>query len=174
MRQKLVWIGLLLAFVGISSGSGMAASDAGRGEIPVFVSEDNALLLKTGPSHQGLVLVDTANGKETLVATSRGAGYYASISPDNRYVCFKLIEDRPEGGRQFTPMLFDIAGGVLIPLAEPSSEAGTPVVSREGKIAFTVGNVLTVLGADFTRVATLDLGHHVNLLALAPDGSSVA
>jgi len=174
MKQAFVRVSFLLLWIGISSASVWAAGVAGADEIPVFVSEDHALLLKTGANHQGLVLVDTSSGSETLVATSRGAGYFASISPDKRYVCFKLIEDTPEGGRQFTPMLFDIGEGALFPLAEPSSDAGTPVVSRDGQIAFTVGAVLTVLDRDFRRVATLDLGHPVNLPALAPDGSSVA
>ena len=144
------------------------------GGIPVSLSEDYAMLLKTGDHHQPLVLVETAGGGEVVVARGRGAGRYASISPDKKYVCFKLIQFDSTGNRSSVPMLYHIAANEYIPLMMPARDAGTPVVSENGTIAFTSGRQLTVLDSTFRPLATLDLGHHVNLLALSPDGKRVA
>ena len=140
----------------------------------VSVSEDGALVLKTISNNQGLILADTKSGKEIVVSNGIGAGTYASISPDNLYVCFKLIEIGRDGNRIQTPMLFDIENSILIPLANPSKVAGTPAVSPDGKIAYTVGNILYVLDPDLNTIMTADLGHHVNLIAFSPDGQSIA
>ena len=172
MKFKLVCI-VLLSLV-ILTGNCTANGLGGKSEIPVCISADNSLLLKTSTDHIGLVLVDAATGKELLVAKSKGAGHYASISPDNKYVCYKLIQENKDGKRFFVPMLFDIGKMKSIPLSSPSKNAGTPVVAKNGQIAFTVGNELIVLDGDFRKEVTLDLGHHVNLLAISPDGSYVA
>ena len=140
----------------------------------VSISEDGSLILKAGSNNRGLILVDTASGEETLISSGLGAGNYASISPDNLYVCFKLIEAGKKGKRIQTPMLYDIENGALVPLAKPAGAAGTPAVSPDGKIAFTVGNILSILDANMNTIMTADLGHHVNLIAFSPDGQSIA
>ena len=149
-------------------GAVVFAPAVNAGEVPVAISEDGGALLKTTESRQGLAVVDTVNGEQTLIAETLGAGNYASFSPDGGLVCYKKVLVAPDGARLFVPVIYSIATGKSIALAKPTDCAGTPAVSANGRIAFTLGNTLLVLDKGMKTLATLDLGHHVNLLAISP------
>jgi len=158
--------------------------------IPISVSEDGRLVLLTNTFHDGLWLMqaadaeDASDGAPEQISTCPNAGYYASISPGNRYVCFKSFlregksggeGKREDGGRILqAPMLYDIAKRETIACAAWSRTAGTPAVAPDGKIAFTVGNQLIVENADFSVLRTFDLGHAANLIAFSPDAQRIA
>ena len=56
---------------------------------PIDVSPDGELLLLFLPAGQGFELVNTRTGQRDVVSGTPNTGYFASISPDKRYVCFK-------------------------------------------------------------------------------------
>lgn len=143
-------------------------------EIPVALSGDGTLVLKSTDMRQGLALANRITGKETLITETPGAGYYASLSADGKIVCFKMVLVDPDGSRLFAPALYQVASGKTIVLADPSCEAGTPSVSANGCVAFTVGKTLTVLDGKMKVLATAKLDHHVNLLTISADGSQIA
>lgn len=141
--------------------------------LPVFVSDDGALALVTDSLHRGLSLVRVKSGEIIFVTSSLNAGYYATISPDNRFVCFKSTE-RTAAGIIQTPCLFDIAEERAFALWEPSPVCGTPAIAPNGSIAFTAGKDLILLDAGLNVLNIIDLGHHVNLLAFSPAGDQIA
>ncbi|HNT37278.1 MAG TPA: hypothetical protein PKH07_19960, partial [bacterium] len=173
MMKSLLSRMFCILFVGLVLG-GTLISAAGADEIPVAIARDGSVVLKSLDTHQGLSIVNTATGKEIKISDAPGAGYFASLSPDAKKVCFKMITVEPDGSRSFVPAIYSVATGKTIALSEPSVDAGTPVVSADGNIAFTVGKTLTVLDAKMNVLGTFDLGHAVNLLGLSPDGSQIA
>ena len=90
----------------------------GAAENPVGITDDGTLILKTVRHLKGLVLVDTVANDSIAVSSAQGAGTYASVAPNKKHVCYKLIKQKQNGARTHTPMLFDIAAGEAIPLAE--------------------------------------------------------
>ncbi len=143
-------------------------------DIPVFMSNDGVFFLKTASSHKGLCLVQTETGDEVVITKNTGAGYYASISPDNRFVCLKLLQKDKAGAFKQTPALYDIPNKRLIHLYKSSHLAGTPAVSLDGKIAFTIGKKLIILNENLDVIKTFVLDHYVNLIAFSPQGDTVA
>ena len=143
-------------------------------DLPVGLSENGNFLLKTSQSAAGLVILNTQTGEEIALSKSPGAGRYASISSDGALVCFKQIILGSNGERSCAPMLCDLAKGTTIALGKPSRDAGTPAIARNGFIAFTIENNLMVVDVQRNLVAKMDLGHHVNLLDISPDGRQVA
>ncbi len=141
--------------------------------VPIDISTDGELLLLFVPGLQGFELVNTRTRERDMVSKTPGTGYFATISPDKKYVCFK---DFPQsGGRRLQlPTLYDIAAKKLLPLCDPAPAAGNPVVSSRGQIAYTIGQQLTVLNADFSLVLQSDLGAVVNVLTFSPDGERLA
>jgi len=152
----------------------MALLPLAQGEnIPVSISQNGSYILVTNSLHTGLVLVNTNSGEHIVITESLGAGYFASFSPDNRFVCFKAFQVTETGLLQ-APMLFDIAAQSSFPLWSWEPQTGTPTIAPDGKIAFTVGSDLIILNPAFDQTATFNLGHHVNLLAFSPDGRKIA
>jgi autotransporter-associated beta strand protein len=140
---------------------------------PIDVSPDGELLLLFVPGLQGFEIVNTRTGERDLVSQTPCTGYFAAISPDKQYVCFK---DFPQvaGRRLQLPMLYHIAQKKLVPLGDPAPAAGNPVVSSRGQVAYTVGEQLVVLNADLSPFLQLNLGAVVNVLAFSPDGGRLA
>lgn len=167
----------ILLFLAVGSASlfagGTPPSFKDSGLVPVDVSKDLKLILFTNPINHGLQLLDTDSGESAVISDCPATGNYATISPDKKYVCFKNFV-QIDGSVLQVPSLYDIAAGKLVELSPAVELAGTPAVSSDGKIAFTVGNQLFVKGPDGQTIKTVDLGQHVNLLAFSPDGASLA
>ncbi|MBN1900982.1 C39 family peptidase, partial [Candidatus Sumerlaeota bacterium] len=154
----------------------LAPSESGRivnADIPVFVSEDGRHILATGERHTGMALIDAFTGESLFLSQEKGAGYYAGISPDERYVCYKTFKRTKDAILQKS-MLYDIAEKREIPLNDWTPLAGTPAVSRNSRIAFTTGNRLFIKDKDLNLICDVDLKHHVNLLSFSPDGDKIA
>jgi autotransporter-associated beta strand protein len=140
---------------------------------PIDVSPDGELLLLFLPAGQGFELVNTRTGQRDIVSGTPNTGYFASISPDKKYVCFKDFQVVGNDRLQ-VPVLYDIAAKNQVPLDKPAPAAGNPVASARGQIAYTVGSQLVVLNADLSRFMDVDLGALVNVLAFSPDGGRLA
>lgn len=158
-----------LCLAGAPASIELAPADA----VPVALSDDGSLVLLSGPTRAGLQLLDTASGSVVAVTAQKAAGHFASISPDNQYVCYKGF--KAEGNTLLqAPMLFRIADQQTLQLNPFAPATGTPAVSATGRVAYTVGNQLIVLNADLGIRGRFDLGHHVNLLAFSPNGEAIA
>lgn len=166
----------LLAGAGIALASTASAQVAALADstIPVDVSADGSLLLSTGENHAGLVLTEVATGKDLPITDGRNAGYYATISPKNDFVCFKAFQEMEDGTFLQQPMLYDIEAGEQLPLFMFTTSAGTPAVAPNGDIAFTVDEWLVVLDEDLETKEVYDLGHYVNTIAYAPGSDKIA
>ncbi len=156
-----------------SGGQALAADSIVGATAPIDISADGELLLLFLPGGQGFELVNTRTGERSAVSATPNTGYFASVSPDKRYVCFK--EFLSAGGERLqVPALYDIAEKRVVRLAQPAPAAGNPVVSSRGQIAYTVGSQLTVLNADLGRFTEMSLGVVVNVLVFSPDGGQLA
>src|ERR1039458_4987585 len=56
---------------------------------PIDVSPDGELLLLFLPAGQGFELVNARTGQRDIVSATPNTGYFATLSPDKKYVCFK-------------------------------------------------------------------------------------
>ena len=140
---------------------------------PIDISPDGELLLLFLPGGQGFELVNPRTGQRDVVSATPNTGYYASISPDKRYVCFK--EFQPAGNALLqVPALYDIAAKRVVLLDKPAPAAGNPVASSRGQIAYTIGERLIILNADLSRFLESDLGFPANVMAFSPDGGRLA
>ena len=169
----------LAAAFGVALLPSEAAQAAGHSALevavsaPIDVSPDGELLLLFLSGGQGLDLANTRTGQRDIVSQTPNTGYFASISPDKKYVCFK--DFRPTDGRLLqVPVLYDIAQKKQLLLADPAPAAGNPVASSLGQIAYTLGERLIVLNPDLSRFLDTDLGAIVNVLAFSPDGRQLA
>jgi len=158
MKKSLVLLVILTLWV-----SGALADP-----VPVCVSDDGSLVLLTNAFYDGLILLNE-KGESIAITEGVNAGYYASFSPDNSFVCYKGFQ-----GSLQAPVLYDIQKGQNIILWTWVPLAGTPAVSVDGNIAFTIGSELILFNSQLEILETFDLGHHVNLLAFSPDGSRIA
>ncbi len=140
---------------------------------PIDVSPDGELVLLFLPGLQGFELVNTKTGERTVISATPCTGYFATLSPDKKYVCFKDFSS--VGGRRLqVPSLFDVAQKQVLPLATPLPAAGNPVVSSRGQVAYTLGEQLVVLNPDLSPAWRMELGGVVNVLAFSPDGRRLA
>jgi hypothetical protein len=82
---------------------------------PIDVSPDGELLLLFLPAGQGFELVNTRTGERDIVSDTPNTGYFATLSPDKKYVCFKDFQ-AVGNERLQVPVLYDIAGKKQAPL----------------------------------------------------------
>ncbi|MBN1901517.1 hypothetical protein JW926_09375, partial [Candidatus Sumerlaeota bacterium] len=143
------------------------------GSIPVFVSDDSSLVLVTNDDYNGLSVVNTETGQSTMITTGINAGYYATISPDNRYVCYKAFQESADGLLQI-PVIYDLVENASLELCLPAPLTGTPAVSVDGKIAYTLGDNLYILGSNGKVSKIFDLGCDVNIVSFSPDGKKIS
>jgi len=153
--------------------AGVSATSEAGAALPMDISPDGELLLLVLPGGQGFELINTRTGQRDIVSLTANTGYFATVSPDKRHVCFK--EFRQVGGRLFQmPSLYDIAQRKQVALCEPAPVAGNPAASTRGHIAYTLGEQLIVLNPDLSRFVEIQLGAVVNVLAFSPDGRWLA
>lgn len=140
--------------------------------LPVDISGDGDYVLVSNQFYHGLSLLNNHTGQTEIITVGRNAGYYATISDNLRYICFKAFQE--ENGRFLQkPMLYDLKSKSKISLTEWSPLAGTPTVAPNGQIAYTVGDELFVVDANFNLIFKLDLGYHVNLLDFSSDSQKL-
>jgi hypothetical protein len=136
---------------------------------------DSSSIRHPQPTPYGILLAAEDEGSLVLrngesiraVASGRGCGRYAAVSPDGERVGFKRIES---DGRQ-TPCLLDLRNGTSLPLSSPSDQAGEVSFTTDGAIAFTRGTTLVVQRTSGN--ALYDLGSYANLAPISPDGQRV-
>src|SRR3974377_2329533 len=80
---------------------------------PIYISTDGEFLLVFWPGLQGFELVNTRTGQRDIVSETPCTGYFASISPDKKYVSFKNFT-LGGGQRLQVPTLYDIARKKLV------------------------------------------------------------
>jgi|GEM_PF-4394282 len=169
-----VFSGIFPAFgYGDSEAVTLKENEFVKANLPVFVSESGNQILLTGERHTGLVLANLSTNENIVISSIKGTGYYASISPDEKFVCYKTFKHTPQGTLQKS-MLFDIKAKREIALNEWSPLAGTPAVSSNSLIAYTTGNKLYIKDEQFRLISTSELRNHVNLLSFSPDGLKIA
>ena len=141
--------------------------------IPLDLTQDGELLLITDSLRYNLTIFNTQTEETIEITNSRGAGYYASFSPDEKYVCYKYIKQNENGQIESSPALFSLKTSKTTFLGKPSKITGTPAVSPDGKIAYTIEDELIVLNPDMSEYLRKNLGFHVNLMAFSSDGFSL-
>jgi hypothetical protein len=173
----------LLAFWAVSSTAAQgfnalndkvrAAAREGAGDVPVAVHEGTGRVLVTDSLDRGLTLLHADGSDPIRVTGGTNAGYGASISPDGRYVCYKGFKDS-SGARLQAALIFDIEAGEIVNLSGWRPRVGTPSMSPDGKVGFTIGRMLHILDAGWQRVRTVELEGTANLIGFSPDGRRVA
>ena len=153
--------------------AGTASPAATASSVPVALSADRQYVLVTSAGGNGLRLLDTTTRHTQRITDQPHTAPFASISPDERYVCYKAFVPAASGLAQ-VPTLFDVRRGTSVALCSPAPLAGTPVASRDGRIAFTVGRDLVVLASDLTHRTSVTLRERANLLSFSPDGRQIA
>jgi hypothetical protein len=107
---------------------------------------------------QGLFCyVDATSGEIRQITEIPRTGYFSSLSPDGRYVCYKHFQQNGTKWLSF-PTLYDLSSDTVIPLAVASDRSGNPVMSKGGMVAFTTENLLILLDSKRQKIFEIDLG----------------
>ncbi len=105
---------------------------------------------------------------ETLVI-SPGCGQYYSISPEKRYIGFKLIAN---DGRQ-QPALYDLKDKKVISLHQQASQCGQVVFSKAGYAGFSIDSSFFLLDRNFEPIRNFTLTEYVNTYDMSDDGNKL-
>ncbi|MEA3391646.1 MAG: PKD domain-containing protein, partial [Candidatus Marinimicrobia bacterium] len=128
------------------------------------------------PTDDGYFYTDSMNSKiyytdgstvKTIISAP-GVGYFFTLSSDQTLLGFKYRENA--GGKE-VPAILDINSQNLILLHDPVYCAGQVSFSKNGKIAYTIDNILYVKYQD--SISEYDLGSYANLTPISPDGNSL-
>jgi len=126
-------------------------------------------ILFSGEDYHGLYLLTLKTNQVETIANNPGAGYRASWSSDGAKIGFKLIHN--ENQQQL--VYYDTQKKVITPLYPISANAGVPSFSKNGLIAFTIGNMLHIVDQNLHSIFKNDLSSYVNLTPISPDGEFV-
>ncbi|MEO0189804.1 MAG: T9SS type A sorting domain-containing protein [candidate division WOR-3 bacterium] len=99
------------------------------------------------------------------IYSAPGCGRYYSVSYDKRKIGFKIIK---ENGLQI-PAIYDLKTNKIENLYSPVYQAGQISFSKDGKIAFTIGEELFIQNNKETK--KYRLGVYANLCPISPDGN---
>jgi Tol biopolymer transport system component len=108
------------------------------------------------------------DGATEELLSAPGCGLYFTLSPDGSTVGFKYISD---DGLQ-APALLDIESKKITLLHDPVPRAGQVSFSRNGAIAYSIGNDIVI--RKNSAVSTISVGTYSNIAPLSADGSIVA
>ncbi|RKX69306.1 hypothetical protein DRP53_08655, partial [candidate division WOR-3 bacterium] len=97
------------------------------------------------------------------IVSAPGCGRYYQLSPDRRFVGFKLLD---ENGLQ-TPALYDLKARKLIRLARPSLRCGQVHFANQ-KISYSIGKKVYLLSDG--KIDSIDIGCYANLTPITNDG----
>ncbi|MFH2096260.1 MAG: hypothetical protein ABIJ16_11185, partial [Bacteroidota bacterium] len=162
-----IFIALLLIYAGLYSYSQERLCDA-------YLDEESGYFICINPAGNNIIMTDNYSGSlyrisdgnlETMI-TSPGCGRYYSVSPDGKFIGFKMIKD----GMQ-APSLYNIESGTVSLLMEPVPLCGQVYFSGNNDIIFSAGNTLRLISDDVTRI--IDIGTYSNITPVSPDGKSV-
>lgn len=137
------------------------------------ISSDGSAALAHDLETDRFWYVIPATGQQKLISPIPHTGYFSSISPDGRFVCFKQFESSA-GGWSSYPALYDASTGQVTPLAAPAARSGNPTMARDGAVAFTTDKRLVALDAQRRTVLDLSLGFFANHLAFSVDSEELA
>ncbi|MFH1319251.1 MAG: T9SS type A sorting domain-containing protein [Bacteroidota bacterium] len=171
MKKKI----LLICIAILSFLINEAIAQASR-EIDAYQVEEQGYFTHPVLTSQGIVFTDNHASKlyllhndqiEELVAAP-GCGRYYTVSPGKNNIGFKLIKPN---GMQVPAILqlTDNSGKKIIELHSPVDLCGQVSFSRNGDIAYTIGNILYV--KNNKNVQTYDLGTYANIAPISPDGN---
>lgn len=163
----------LLSLSAISAGTVENADLRAQSVKPVCFSSDGDKALVSSSVHQGLWLVDIKKNDTLQITDSISAGYYPSLSPDENTVCYKSFRNI-YGKIEQAAMIYFIDRGEEVNLSGWRQLVGTPCVSKDGCILFTIENELILLDSGLNQIKKINIGCHVNIISIAPDGKTVA
>lgn len=169
MKDKKCLGFFLLVLVFLISSPLILANNHPSTVLPIDISTDGGHVLVTNHNYHGLALLNNLTGDTEIITKGRNAGYYAKISDNLRYICYKAFQE--EKGRYLQkPMLYDLNSHSEISLTDWNPLVGTPAVAPNGQIAYTVGDELFIVDRNLDLLSKLYLGYHVNLLNFSQDG----
>ena len=145
---------------------------AANARAEIAFSPDGAHLAMSAPADQGLMVFDINSGVLSTLTNTPSSGYAFAWSPNGTMLGFKVLHAAGDGYLQ-EPVVYDATNGSLRSLAAPSPLAGVPSFSARGDVAFTIGHNAIVVDAN-GGASRYDLGQYVNLVALSPDGKTLA
>ncbi len=145
---------------------------AGDAYLQPLFSPDGERLMFTGERFQGLYVHDIVRGSTIQIVDTPGAGYYANWSPDGMRIGFKMLIPHEAAFLQ-APAIYELATNEIRLLHRAGPHAGTPTFSKDGKIAFTIGDQALIMDRTETILSEIHLGHHVNLAVLSPQGDRI-
>ncbi|MGB9720697.1 MAG: T9SS type A sorting domain-containing protein [bacterium] len=99
------------------------------------------------------------------IYTGPGCGRYCTVSYDKNRIGFKIID---ENGMQI-PAIYDLETHNIHKLHSPVYQAGQVSFSKNGKVAFTIGEELIVQNKG--EIKKYNLGVYANLCPISPDGN---
>jgi hypothetical protein len=139
----------------------------------IAVSPDGGGFLAHASDSELLWYVDSASGQARQISSIPHTGYFSSLSPNGRYVCYKHFEHSSAGWLSF-PALYDLALDVVVPLALPARQSGNPTMSKSGLAALTTGARLIVLDSQGKQLLDTELGFVANHMAFSSDDQLIA
>ncbi len=107
------------------------------------------------------------NDEITELISAPGCGRFYTVSNDENYLGFKLIDANT--GLQ-TPAILNLISGELTKLHEPVSYAGQVSFADNGTVAFTIGTKLIIRNGNDEKA--YELGEYSNRAPISPDGKN--
>ncbi len=108
------------------------------------------------------------DGKLSTLVSAPGCARYITLSPDKKFVGFKLIHT--DGQQQ--PCLYDLQNKKIITLFEPVLQAGQPTFDNYNNIYFTINKVTyRYTSGNLEKIA--DLPIYVNFIRVSNDGTQM-
>lgn len=103
----------------------------------------------------------------TTLVTGRGCGIYTQMSKDGTLIGFKSINDDDLQA----PAILNVKTGVVTLLEDYSHQCGQVSFSKDGTMAYTIGNELIIRKGNIRT--KYDLGFYTNIANISPDATEV-
>lgn len=164
------FIFLIAVFVGLIHLFSIAQSVP---KIDAYKVESDGYFTNISVSDFGIIATDNyaskiyliQNGQLNVLFSAAGCGRFYSLSPDKKKIGFKYITD---DGKQ-TPAILNILTQKMTPLNAPVNLCGQVSFSNNGKVAFTIGNILYIKNE--TSEQAVDLRTYSNIVPISPGGN---
>lgn len=136
------------------------------------ISPDGNKIIYALDSCAGFYLTKLSNNKTTKISTQKGSAYQASWSADGDLILFKQFVWKNKHLYQ-VPAIYDLENKKIILLTKPAIRCGTPSISNEGTVAFTIGKILFLSTINGVIKKSIKLPGYSNLTPISPDGKYV-